>query len=135
MARPAPRLDGAVHRDLAHILAHWSDYFRVLSSEGFALLVILEALRTRANKSEQLHFAHLAADLGVSANTLRRWLTKLRQAGLLSTRFVPGTHSMEAFFRISLQPPGNGHRKKALPNNNKKLRNNRKSVKARPRRK
>lgn len=113
-----PRLTRDVHRDILHIYSRWSEYFKLLSSEAFALLVILEGLRTRSKTPEQFHFSELAACLGVSPNTLRRWLAKLKKVGLLTTRFVPGTHSMEAFFRIHLPPvkkPDRAAPSRALP--------------------
>jgi DNA-binding transcriptional ArsR family regulator len=103
MAQDTPRLTRSVHRDLLEILVRWPDYFKMLSSEAFALLVILEALRLRKHGPDRLNCAELADELGVSANTLRRWMGVLRKKGLLSTRFVPGTHSMEATFQITLR--------------------------------
>jgi transposase-like protein len=101
---PSFRLTRPVHRDLAHIYSRWSEYFKLLSSEAFALLIILEGLRTRSSAPDQFHFSALAGELGVSPNTLRRWLAKLKKAGLLTTRLVPGTHSTEASFRLHLPP-------------------------------
>ena len=101
------RIPRAVQRDMATICARWSEYFTLLSSEAFALLFILHALRAHGidgRPMDRLHFAQLATRLRVSPNTLRRWLRTLRHCGVLTTRFVPGTHSTQAYFEIHLPP-------------------------------
>lgn len=103
----AARLSWPVHRDVARIFASWSERFRVLGSEAFAFLLVLEALRVTSPKPERLHYGELAQALGVSTNTLRRWLRILKTAGLVTTTFVPGTHNAQAYFQIHLEqaPP------------------------------
>lgn len=106
-AKPKPpRLSWPVHRDVARIFAAWSQRFRALGSEAFAFLLILEALRVTGPKPERFHYGELARALGISTNTLRRWLRTLKRAGLVTTLFVPGTYNAQAYFQIHLDPGG-----------------------------
>ena len=99
----APRLSRPVHRDLAHILAHWGPYIKTLRSEAFALLVVLEGIRLKTGKTAQFHYRHVEEAMGVSSNTLRRWLRALKATGLVTTQFVPGSNRSEAYFTIHLE--------------------------------
>lgn len=92
----------AVHRDIARLLADCPHWFRDLGSEAFALLFVLEARRGAGSKPDRFHYGELAQDLGVSTNTLRRWLRTLKTAGVVTTAFVPGTHNAQAYFQIHL---------------------------------
>lgn len=96
------RLSWPVHRDVARIFADWSPVFRALGSEAFAFLLVLEALRVTSPKPERIHYSELAKALAVSSNTLRRWLRTLKDAGVVTTSFVPGTHNAQAYFEIHL---------------------------------
>jgi DNA-binding transcriptional ArsR family regulator len=87
---------------VARLFATWSTRFKRLGSEAFALLIVLEALRTSSPKPDRFHYDDLAQSLGVSDVTLRRWLRTLKKARLVSTRFVPGTHNAQAYFEIHL---------------------------------
>lgn len=112
--QPAARLSWPVHREVARIFASWSQRFRSIGSEAFALLLVLEALRLTGPKPERLHYGELAQALGVSSNTLRRWLRTLKTARLVTTTFVPGTHNAQAYFEIHLdQRPRNAPRRRS----------------------
>lgn len=99
-----PHLTRVVHRDLAQVLADWPRYFHRLGSAAFTCLFVLESIRIHGRKPHRIHFSDLARELAVSNNTLRRWLRALKRAGLISTRFVPGSHNAEAYFDVHLTP-------------------------------
>lgn len=61
-------------------------------------------------KPDRFHYGELARDLGVSTNTLRRWLRTLKRAGVVTTAFVPGTHNAQAYFEIRLESPADRRR-------------------------
>jgi hypothetical protein len=59
---PAARLSRKVHLDLVQIYSRWGEYFKLLSSEGFALLIILDGIRSGTKDPDRLNFGRLAAD-------------------------------------------------------------------------